>query len=166
MEQARADELAVAQIQILCIISVSSARMLQLFILFPGGLLSISVSCLIRNSLLAFPMFASPRHDRNRRHPPFEPTSAARTVGQGSHMAIASNYTFLIISLLNSLMSALSMHLSSKEVSSKFQYFYQSLPIEITCSSKIRQNNCLQFHPLSDSRPSHQERQVLHKKQH
>ena len=131
-------------------------------------LLSISVSCLIRNSLLAFPMFiASPRHDRNRRHPPFEPTSAARTAGQGSHKAIASNYTFLIISLLNSLMSALSMHLSSK-VSSKFQYFffYQSPPIGMTCSSKIRQNNCLQFHPLSNSRPSHQERQVLHKKQH
>jgi hypothetical protein len=60
MEQARADELAVAQIQILCIISVSSVRMLQLFILFPGGLLSISVSCLIRNSLLAFPMFIAP----------------------------------------------------------------------------------------------------------
>lgn len=128
-------------------------------------LLSISVSCLIRN--IAFPMFiVPPRHDRNRRRLPFEPTSAARTVGQGSHMAIASNYTFLIISLLNSLMSALSMHLSSKEVSFKFQYFYQSPPIEMTCSSKIRQNNCLQFHPLSNSRPSHQERQVLHKKQH
>ena len=57
MEQARADELAVAQIQILCIISISSVRMLQLFILFPGGLLAISVSCL---SLLAFPMFIAP----------------------------------------------------------------------------------------------------------